>query len=180
MRNHALQCPNQITRIIGGEAQLGFRAHYARELIQHRHRNESPFVVSRFRPGIWKKNEYARKTRIRQRLDDVSRVALIKADIFNSGGGDFRQQFGRSGNIRLRADNADIRIAFGLGDKVLASSEANFQPHFAGFRRGEIVPGIKCPLRLDDQAGKKRFQQPRLICTRFRSLAATVVLVPAE
>ena len=95
-------------------------------------------------------------------MDQQAGVVVMQADIIDAARVDQGEQAGQPIDERLAADQPDIGPGPGLGGKMLAGTEADFEPQ--GARRGVEQAGrVEPRLKLDAQLWKQLVDQPLAI-----------------
>ena len=75
-----LQRPRDIVWIVACKTKFGARLHHTRQRIKRLHLDKPPFVMALLRPGVGKKKEHPSQRCIRERLDDIARIARVQAN----------------------------------------------------------------------------------------------------
>ncbi len=86
-------------------------------------------MVALFRPGIRIQQKRLVDAFVRQHIEHIAHVTGIHSHIVQICLADFTQQHGNTVDIRLTADNADLRVLRGLMHHVLTTAKADLQPN---------------------------------------------------
>ena len=176
-----LEHPAEITRIVGGEAQLAAIGHRRGEEVERRRCDEAALVVTELRPGIGKEDEDAGQHRLGQRRQEEARIVDEEPDIAELLPLDVGKQLDDAVLEDLAADKALARRRRGLRCQMLAGAEADLEGDRLG-RRGERCGRVEMPCfrQRDGEPRQQRRQQVLLSRAKLAAAAAAIKDAPAE
>ena len=91
-------------------------------------RHKAATVMSRLGPRVGVQQKGARNARLRQHVEQISRVTGMYRQIFDASLADFPQQHGDAVDVRLGPNDTDIGIACSLMHQMLTAAKADLKP----------------------------------------------------
>ena len=163
MFGDSLEHPTEIIAIIRREPEFGSVRHDCRQGIEGLAGHEAAVLVALLWPRIWKQDEDAIDRRRPQRPDHQPRVVGKNPDVVEVTAFDMREQPGDTWLEYLAADEANLRMAFGLNRKMLAPTKTDLKPN-RPFRSTESGTGFQlaCP-RNGQNKPREQFADPELL-----------------
>jgi hypothetical protein len=125
----ALEHPAEIIVIIRRKTQIGSVLHNCRQRIEGLAGHKAPFRVAQLWPWVRKQDEHAIDRGWRQRREHQPRVINKNPDVGDVTAFDKCEKPGDTGLENFAAYEADLRMAFGLNSKMLASAETDLKPN---------------------------------------------------
>jgi hypothetical protein len=130
MFSDTLNHPADVIAIIRRETEFGSIRHDCRQGIEGLAGHKAAVLMAPLWPRVRKQDKYAIDRRRSQRRDHQPRVIGKNSDVVEVAAFDMHEQPGNSWLEYLAADEADLRMAFGLNGKMLTTTKTDLKPNW--------------------------------------------------
>jgi hypothetical protein len=147
----SLEHPAEVIAIVRRETEFGSVPHDCRQSIEGVAADEAAVLVASLWPRVRKQDEDAIDRQRPQRPDYQPRIIGKNPDVVEVATFDMREQPGDTWLKYLAADEADLRMVFGLKGNMLARTKTNLKPNRA-LRSAESRTGFQTARLWDGQS----------------------------
>jgi len=123
-----IQHPIHITHMVASKPKNAIILQEADQLHQGIVADKASAVVTFFRPRVCKQRNNPSENRVSQNREKLSHVVVKNADIGETATINQTQNIGDAINEGLTPNKPDIRVSRGLGGKMFAATESDFEP----------------------------------------------------